>query len=341
MAKIWNIFKKKEEEKLKQTEKEVKDSEKEVQNPVESQENSSMGWFHKLKKRLSKTRENFTYNIRKILNFSNLDEEAFEELEELFIKSDLGYELSLEFIQKIERKATLGEVKNSDDVISMLKNEFLEVFNKVKNTEEEVYPKILLVVGVNGVGKTTTIGKIAYNAEKNNKNTLLVAGDTFRAAAIEQLEIWSQRSKSSIIKHKEGSDSASVVYDGVVSGLSNKKDLIIVDTAGRLHNKENLMKELQKIKKVIKKTAGKIPTEVLLVIDATGGQNSLIQARVFSQAADVDGIVLTKMDGTARGGIILPIVKELKVPVKYIGIGEGIDDLKEFKAEEFTSALLD
>ncbi len=360
MAKLWNIFKKKEavqekkEELLEINESEHKEKNEEISESVTTDEieekipeehitvtNVKQSWFERLKSGLSKTRENFTYNIRKVLNFGKIDAEALEELEELFIKSDLGTELTIEFIEKIDRKSVMGEIKNSDELIAMLKKEFVSLLKSEDKKVKNNYPKVVLIVGINGVGKTTTIGKLSNIWKKSGKKVLMVAGDTFRAAAIEQLEIWSNRTGVQLVKHSEGSDSAAVVYDGVTAGVSRNMDVIIADTAGRLHNKVNLMKELEKIKNVIRKANSSIDIETLLVIDATGGQNSLIQAKIFSQSVEVDGIVLTKMDGTARGGIILPIVKELGIPVRYIGVGETVEDLKEFSAEDFVNALFD
>ncbi len=298
-------------------------------------------WFSRLRTGLSKTRDSFTFNIRKILNFGKIDEDTLEELEDLFIQADIGTGLTLKLIEQIEKKSIMGELTDTDSVMNFLKEEFKKILERDSKIYFNTSPKVFLVVGVNGAGKTTTIGKLTKNFKQNGKNVLLVAGDTFRAAAIEQLEIWANRNKCPIIKHTEGSDSAAVVYDGVSAGVSRKMDTILVDTAGRLHNKVNLMKELEKIKRVVKKAAGDIEVETLLVIDATSGQNGLIQAKTFKEVIDIDGILLTKMDGTAKGGIILPIVNDLNVPVKYIGVGEGIDDLREFSAEDFVKALFD
>jgi len=301
----------------------------------------SKSWFARLKSGLSKTRDSFTYKMRKILNFGEIDEDTLEELEDLFIQADIGTDLTIKLINEIEKKSIMGELSDTESVINFLKSEFERILERDNKIYFDTTPKVFLVVGVNGAGKTTTIGKLTRNFKDNGKSVLMVAGDTFRAAAIEQLEIWANRCSCQIIKHNEGSDSAAVVFDGVSAGVSRNVDAILVDTAGRLHNKVNLMKELEKIKRVVKKAASDIAVETLLVIDATSGQNGLIQAKTFKQVVDIDGILLTKMDGTAKGGIILPIVNDLNVPVKYIGVGEGIEDLKEFSASDFVNALFD
>ncbi|MCK9223664.1 MAG: signal recognition particle-docking protein FtsY [Candidatus Muirbacterium halophilum] len=302
---------------------------------------SKESWFARLKKGLSKTRDSFTYNVRKILNFGEIDADTLEELEELFIQSDIGTNITFDLIEKIEKQSILGKLKNSDEVISFLKKEFIKTLEIETREKKSTKPSVTLVVGVNGVGKTTTIGKLAHHLKKGGSKVMMIAGDTFRAAAIEQLEIWAKRTDSVIVKHNEGADSASVVFDGINSGISKNMDFILIDTAGRLHNKVNLMKELEKIKNVIKKANDNIEIETLLVIDSTSGQNGLIQARSFKQVVDIDGIILTKLDGTAKGGIIFPIVSELKVPVVFIGVGEGVDDLRFFDSEDFISALFD
>ena len=341
-----NIEKKVPDDKTENKELSENIGENEDADEIDSLENteyvkSKESWFSRLKKGLSKTRDNFTYNVRKILNFGKIDSDTLEELEELFIQSDIGTDITFELIEKIEKESVMGKLKNSDEVIDFLKNEFKKTLEIKPREKTNTKPSVTLVVGVNGVGKTTTIGKLAHHLKKGGGKVMMIAGDTFRAAAIEQLEIWAKRTDSVIVRHNEGADSAAVVFDGINSGISKKMDFILIDTAGRLHNKVNLMKELEKIKKVIRKANENIEIETLLVIDSTSGQNGLIQARSFKEVVDIDGIILTKLDGTAKGGIIFPIVGELKVPIEFIGVGEGVDDLRFFNADDFISALFD
>jgi len=299
------------------------------------------GIFSKLKERLSKTRQGFVDKVESIFTGAGkIDENLYEELEEVLIQSDVGVTTSLELVNLLRQ--TVKERKISDPLLlqEVLREHITELLGEeaVLNFSQDV-PTVFLVVGVNGVGKTTTIGKLAKNLQAQGKSVLLAAGDTFRAAAIEQLEVWGERAGVEVIKQSEGADPAAVAYDAVRAAKARNVDVLIVDTAGRLHNKVNLMKELSKIKKVIEREVPGAPHEVLLVLDATTGQNAIQQVKLFQEAADVTGIILTKLDGTAKGGVILGIQGEAKVPVKLIGIGEGIDDLKSFDPVEFARAL--
>ena len=300
-----------------------------------------MGLFDKLKRGLEKTRKGITGTIDQILvSFGKIDEELFEELEEALIASDVGVDTTLKIIVKIKKKVKERKITNPKDVKTLLKDELIDILvvgdSKLQlNTT----PSVIIVVGVNGVGKTTSIGKIASNLKESGKKVMLAAGDTFRAAAIEQLEVWSKRSGTELIKHTEGSDPAAVVYDAIQAAKARKVDVLICDTAGRLHTKKNLMEELKKINRIIDKELPTANRETLLVLDATTGQNAVTQAKVFSEAVDISGIVLTKLDGTAKGGIVVAIKAEQNIPVKLIGVGEQIEDLQEFNPREFVEAL--
>jgi len=299
------------------------------------------GIFNKLKEKLEKTRQGFVDKVESVFTGAHrIDEDLYEELEEVLIQSDIGVTTSFELVTLLRK--SVKERKISDPL--MLQEVLKEHINALLGEESPLYISpdslsVYLVVGVNGVGKTTTIGKLAKNLQLQGKNVLLAAGDTFRAAAIEQLEIWGDRAGVEVIKQTEGADPAAVAYDALRAAKSRKVDILIVDTAGRLHNKVNLMKELSKIKKVIQREVPEAPHEVLLVLDATTGQNAIQQVKLFQEAADVTGIILTKLDGTAKGGVILGIQGEARVPVKLIGIGEGINDLKPFNPAEFANAL--
>lgn len=299
------------------------------------------GLFSKLKDSLSKTRKGFVEKVEGIFTGAGrIDEDLYEELEEVLIQSDVGVNTTLEIIEML-RKA-VKEKKISDPVL--LKDEMKEQIavllgeeNSLRFAEKE--PTVYLVVGVNGVGKTTTIGKLAKSLKSEGKSVLMAAGDTFRAAAGEQLEIWGQRSGVGVIRQAEGADPAAVAYDALQAVKSRNIDVLLIDTAGRLHNKVNLMKELSKIKKVVEREVPSAPHEVILVLDATTGQNAIQQVKLFQEAVDVTGIILTKLDGTAKGGVVLGILRETNVPVKLIGIGEGLDDLRPFNPQEFADAL--
>lgn len=300
-----------------------------------------MGFFDRLKEGLSKTKKNFTEKVESLLkSFKQVDDELFEELEEVLVLSDVGVKTSQKIIENLKERVKKEKISATEAVKELLKEEMLSIIN-LENKLSEKYPLIILMVGVNGVGKTTSIGKIANLLKSNGKKVLIAAADTFRAAAAEQLEIWAKRVGCDIIKHVEGSDPAAVVFDGIQAMRARKADVLIVDTAGRLHTKKNLIEELKKIDRVINQQMPEASKETLLVIDATTGQNALNQAKEFSQAVNISGIVLTKLDGTAKGGIIISICDELKIPVKFVGVGEKIDDLQYFNAKEFVDALFE
>lgn len=300
-----------------------------------------MGIFDKLFSGLTKTRDGFTGRILNLLTSSvKIDDDLFEELEEILITSDIGVETSLYIIDELKNKIKQDKVKDVNLISEYLKKVILDILGETKGTiKPDITPKVLLIIGVNGVGKTTSIGKIAYKLKNDNYKVLMTAGDTFRAAAIEQLEVWGSRANVDVIKHKEGADPAAVIYDGIMAAKARKTDVLICDTAGRLHNKKNLMNELEKINRILLKEYSKENIETLLVLDATTGQNAVIQAKQFEEVCNIDGIILTKLDGTAKGGIVISIKKELDIPVKLIGVGEGIDDLQDFDPVDFTEAL--
>lgn len=302
-----------------------------------------MGFFDKLKNSLTKTRESISDQVNNVFKvFVKIDEEFFEELEDALILSDMGVETTEYIITELRKNVKSKHLTDGNDV----KEELREIISKILTSQDckmniSTKPSVILVIGVNGVGKTTSIGKLAnYYKEKGNK-VLLVAADTFRAAAIDQLDIWAKRSNCDIIKQAENSDPAAVVFDACNAAKARGTDILICDTAGRLHNKANLMAELNKISRVIERELPEASKEILLVLDAATGQNALNQAKLFSQAAQISGIILTKLDGTAKGGIVVPISKEQNIPVKFIGIGEGIDDFQEFNAYDFASALFE
>jgi len=301
-----------------------------------------MGFFDKIKEGLTKTRKNVTASLTGMFTaFTGANEEFYEELEETLIMADVGVETAMRSVEELRDVCRHEGLTGAEDVKAAL-GEILARVLDVGSTELklETKPSIILMIGVNGVGKTTTIGKLAMKFREEGKKVLLVAGDTFRAAAAEQLTIWSERAGCDIVRHGEGSDPAAVVFDGIAAAKARGADIVICDTAGRLHNKSNLMNELSKISRVIDRELPGADRETLIVIDATTGQNGLIQAEQFKEAAGLTGIVLTKLDGTAKGGIVFAIADKLKVPVKFIGVGEKADDLMPFEAKEFTEALL-
>ncbi|MCM1567572.1 MAG: signal recognition particle-docking protein FtsY [Dehalobacter sp. 4CP] len=301
------------------------------------------GIFSRLKERLTKTREGFVGKVEQLFTGSGkIDEDLYEELEEILLQSDVGVNTTLKLVEML--RASVKEQKINDR--SVLRNTLQEHITALLGEESPLSfaaskPTVYLVVGVNGVGKTTTIGKLAKNLQGQGKNVLLAAGDTFRAAAIEQLEVWGERSGTEVIKQSEGADPAAVAFDALHAARSRNADVLLIDTAGRLHNKVNLMKELTKIKKVVEREVPDAPHEVLLVLDATTGQNAIQQVKLFKEAVDITGIILTKLDGTAKGGVILGIRNEADIPVKLIGIGEGAEDLRPFEPREFARALFD
>ena len=301
-----------------------------------------MSFFEKLKSGLSKTKESFNTKINTVIsNFRKVDEDFLEELEEALIMSDMGVETSQSIVNNLRKKVKLNNLKDTDDVKQALREEIKSIFDELDNSLKlETKPSVILVVGVNGVGKTTSIGKIANRLRTQGKKVVIAAADTFRAAAVEQLEVWANRAGAEIIKKEEGHDPASVVYDAIKKTKELDADVLIVDTAGRLHNKKYLMDELNKIKKVINKEMGDLSQEVLLVIDSTTGQNAINQVKAFKQETDVTGLILTKLDGTSKGGVVCGIVEENKIPVKFIGIGEQIDDMEVFDSEDFAKAII-
>ena len=296
-----------------------------------------------LKERLVKTKKGFFTKLKEVFTGKPIDDEMYEELEDLLIQSDLGFDMTLRVIEELEERVKKAKVKDSEEVYEILKQILREKISSENSALDIADGKlnIILVVGVNGVGKTTSIGKIASKLKQKNKKVIIGAADTFRAAAIEQLEEWGKRTGVEVIKQSHGSDPGAVVFDTISTARSKKYDVAIIDTAGRLHNKSDLMKELEKINKIIIQQSGEDNFEKLLVIDSTTGQNGLQQAKLFNEIVDLSGVILTKFDGTAKGGIIFAISDELKKPIKYLGVGEGIEDLREFNADEFVNAIFD
>lgn len=301
-----------------------------------------MGIFSKIKNGLQKTRSGMMSGIETMLgSFTKIDEDLFDELEEVLIMSDVGVNTSVKICELLREQVKKQRITDPNKVKDLLKEIIGEMLEGGEQLNIDTKPSVILVIGVNGVGKTTTIGKLASNLKQSGKKVILGAADTFRAAAIDQLSIWAERSQVEIVKHSEGADPAAVVFDTIAAAKSRDCDVVICDTAGRLHNKKNLMGELEKINRVIEREAPDSSVEVLLVLDATTGQNAVNQARQFKEVCNITGIVLTKLDGTARGGIIIAIKDELKIPVKFIGVGEQLDDLQPFSAEAFTNALFE
>lgn len=301
-----------------------------------------MGFFDKLKNGLNKTKTSFDEKMNDIFsNFRKVDEDLLEELEEALIMSDVGANTSVTIINNLRERVKKENIKDEQGVREALRKEIQEIFDATDNTLKlETKPAVILVVGVNGVGKTTSIGKIANRLKKDGKKVVVAAADTFRAAAVEQLEIWANRVGCDIVKREEGVDPASVVYDAMKITKEKQADVLIVDTAGRLHNKKYLMDELNKIQKVINKEMPEADKEVLLVIDGATGQNAISQVKAFKQETDLTGLVITKLDGTAKGGVAIGIVAENNIPIKFIGIGEQIDDMEVFNSEDFVKAII-
>lgn len=306
---------------------------------------SSDNVSEKFKDGLSKTRNNFTTKMNDLVaRYRKVDEEFFEELEEILIGADVGFDTVMELIDELKLEVKRKNIQDTEDVQSVISEKLVEIYqgdrdeDSILNIQDDQLT-VLLFVGVNGVGKTTTIGKMAHMFKEQGKNVVLAAGDTFRAGAIEQLEVWGERVGVPVIKQAAGSDPAAVMFDAVQSAKAKNADILICDTAGRLQNKVNLMKELEKVKRVIEREVPGAPHEVLLVLDATTGQNAMVQAKTFKEATNVSGIVLTKLDGTAKGGIVLAIRNELEIPVKYVGLGEKMDDLQPFDAEKYVYGL--
>lgn len=301
-----------------------------------------MRFFNRLKDSLAKTRQGFVEKIDTLIHRrQEIDEDVYEELEEIMVQADVGVATAMELVEKVRHTVKERRIEDASEIKPVLKEKIRDLLG-AGTTSLNVYwqsPTVVLVVGVNGVGKTTTIGKIAHLYKSDGKKVLLGAADTFRAAAIDQLEVWAEQVNADLIKHQEGSDPAAVAYDSLQAAKAREVDLLLIDTAGRLHTKSNLMEELKKIGRVLDRAMPGAPHEVLLVLDATTGQNAVNQAKLFSEAVGVTGIVLTKLDGSARGGVVLAIKQALNIPVKLIGIGEGMDDLRPFDPEEFVEAL--
>ncbi len=304
--------------------------------------------FNKIKDGLEKTRTNLFNKFKSVLGVGRkIDEKLLDEVEEILITADIGVNTSEKIMSNLRQRVKKEGYENSEDVYKILKEEIYEILikspsadnDKIFNIPEENKPHTILVIGVNGVGKTTTIGKLAYNYKNAGKSVIIGAADTFRAAANEQLEVWAERAGVEIVQQKQGSDPAAVAYDTLRSAIAQNKDVVIIDTAGRLHNKFNLMQELEKINRVLSKQKASAPDDVFLVLDATTGQNAIQQAKEFSKVAKLTGIVLTKLDGTAKGGVVIPIADELKIPVRYIGVGEKIDDLMVFDTNYFVEGI--
>lgn len=330
--------------------KDLEKSELDQQDHLETEksmevEEEKLSIFEKLKEGLTKTRKDFSDKIDGILKaYIKIDEELFDDLEEVLVTADVGVSSTMKLIDNLRERVKEEKITDPNEVKDLLKDEIRKVMVRSQSENKlnlEPSPSVILVVGVNGVGKTTTIGKLSYELKQEGKKVLIAAGDTFRAAAIEQLEEWSNRAGVNIISHSEGADPAAVIYDGIQAAKARKTDVLICDTAGRLHNKDNLMQELNKIFRVVDREYGEAQKEVLLVLDATTGQNAINQAKVFKEVANITGVALTKLDGTAKGGVIIALHDELNIPVKLVGVGEGINDLQEFIVEDFVEALFE
>lgn len=301
------------------------------------------GFFAKIREGLAKTTKNFTEQFNNVFGlYKKIDDDLLDELEEILISADMGVELTMDIIDYIKAEVKKNNIEDPNAIKGIIKRYLVDMLNSAKAIEDEAgKQKIMMIVGINGVGKTTSIGKLSYRLKNSGKSVIVAAGDTFRAAAIEQLEEWCNRADVDIISSEQGSDPGSIIYDAIQAARARKTDVLICDTAGRLHNKVNLMNELSKIFKIIEKEYSSAQKEVLLVIDANTGQNGLIQAKLFKETCSIDGIILTKLDSTAKGGIVFPIVKELNVPIRYIGVGEKIDDLQIFDSEMFVDAIFE
>ncbi|WP_353093889.1 signal recognition particle-docking protein FtsY [Tissierella praeacuta] len=317
----------------------------EVKMEEEKPSKKKPNFFEKLMSGLTKTRDDISNKIDGILkSYKKIDEELFDDLEEVLVTADVGVNTTMELIDRLKDRVKEEKVSEPEEVKELLKDEIRKLMLESVSDNElkvEPSPSLILVVGVNGVGKTTTIGKLSNNFKRQGKKVLIAAGDTFRAAAIEQLEEWGNRAGVDVISHSEGADPAAVIYDGIQAAKARKTDILICDTAGRLHNKSNLMNELNKIFRVVEREYGDATKEILLVLDATTGQNAINQAKVFKEVANITGVALTKLDGTAKGGVIIALQAELKIPVKLVGVGEGIEDLQPFIVEDFVEAIFD
>ena len=302
-----------------------------------------MGFFDKLKNGLGKTKDSFSDKLNNVFStFRKVDEDLLEELEEILVMSDVGMETATEIIDRLRQRVKKENIKDENEVRQAIKEIMIEILN-IENASLNIdtIPSVILVVGVNGVGKTTSIGKIANNLVQNGKKVVIAAADTFRAAAVEQLEIWANRANAEIVKKPEGADPASVVYDAIKYTKEINADVLIIDTAGRLHNKKHLMDELEKINRVIDKELPNSSKESLIVLDAETGQNAIMQVKAFKETTKITGIILPKLDGTAKGGVVFGIVSENQIPIKYIGVGEQIDDMEPFNSTDFVNAIFD
>lgn len=298
-------------------------------------------FFSKLKDSLTKTKENFTDKLNSILGLAiTIDDDLYEEIEEMLIVGDIGIDVSSDIIEKLKTIVRERKIKDPNMIKPVIKEIILDMLNESVDITQEKFPKIIIMIGINGVGKTTSIGKMANYFKNNNKDVIIAAGDTFRAAAIDQLQVWADRVDVKMIRHNQGSDPSAVIFDAIKSFKAKNSDVLICDSAGRLHNKKNLMNELKKMNRIIENECSDVDREIYLVLDATTGQNALNQAIEFKEIANITGIILTKLDGTAKGGMIISIKNKLGIPVKYIGTGEGIDDIQPFNAEEFVDALI-
>ena len=301
-----------------------------------------MGLFSKIKEGLKKTKDSMINKMQRVVNsFTKIDEELFEQLEETMIRSDIGVETSVEICSRLRKKIKEQGVTDPALIMDLIQEIVAEMMGNDTSLDMSTTPSIIMVIGVNGAGKTTTIGKLCHQLKFEGKKVIVAAADTFRAAAIDQLQVWTERAGVDIVKHAEGSDPGAVVYDAISAAKARNCDVLVIDTAGRLHNKKNLMDELAKINRIMSTQAEGCSKEVLLVLDATTGQNAVNQARLFSETAEITGIVLTKLDGTAKGGIVISIMNELNIPVKLIGVGEKIDDLQPFDSKSFVTALFE
>ena len=306
-------------------------------------EKEKKGFFSKLKEGLSKTKKNLTEQIENIVfSHRKIDDEFLEELEEILVTSDMGVETTMDIIDYIKQEVRKNKLEDTSEIKNVIKKYLVKMLEEQQEKEESTsQQRVVLIVGVNGVGKTTSIGKIAYRMKEQGNKVIVAAADTFRAAAVEQLKEWCTRADVEIIASEMGSDPGAVIFDAIQAARARKADILICDTAGRLHNKKNLMNELSKIFKIVEKEFSEAKVDVYLVIDATTGQNGIIQAKLFSETCKINGLILTKLDGTAKGGIAFPIVNELKIPIKYVGVGEKIDDLQDFSAEDFVNAIFE
>lgn len=330
-----------EEDIIEETEEKSDNVEEKQEEPV-TKEKKGFSFFEKLKEGLSKTKKNLTDQIESIVfRHKKIDDNFLEELEEILVTSDMGVETTMDIIDYIKAEAKKRKIEDTSEIKEIIKEYLVNMLEEHEDKEEVKDQRVILIVGVNGVGKTTSIGKIAYRLKQSGKSVIVAAADTFRAAAVEQLKEWCKRADVEIIASEQGSDPGAVIFDAIQAAKARKTDILICDTAGRLHNKVNLMNELSKITKIVNREFTDAKIDVYLVIDATTGQNGLIQAKLFSETCNINGLILTKLDGTAKGGIAFPIVNELKVPIKYVGVGEKIDDLQDFNAKDFVNAIFE